>query len=249
MKHTNSNQQIFLFNEYYRKYYPIFTWRCTKAIKDEVLASGIVQDAFLKIWVLRDRIQVDEIYGLLKSHSRKAIFDYYDTAKNRFHSNLFRLDELENPDFILGFEDVEIDDLTDSDNDPQKKHQTQWQKLQQLIPSLSTSQQQLIQLCLKYNFSYDRMSYYMGGISDYVVAKQVEVLLKNLRKILKDGERLERAVSKNNVPFKGSLNELQTNVMRMRYELQYSFADIASKLSFSEVEIKQAYANALRTCR
>ncbi|RZK37156.1 MAG: sigma-70 family RNA polymerase sigma factor [Pedobacter sp.] len=249
MKHTNSNQQIFLFNEYYRKYYPIFTWRCTKALKDEVIASGIVQDAFLKIWVLWDRIQVDEIYGLLKSHSRKAIFDYYDTAKNRFHSDLFRLDELENSEFLLGFGEVEIDELSDSNNDQQEEYQEQWQQLQQLIPSLSISQQQLIQLCLKYNFSYDRMSYYMGGISDYVVAKQVEVLLQNLRKILKDGERLERAVSKSNVSFKGSLDELQTNVMRMRYELQYSFADIASKLNFSEVEIKQAYANAHRTCR
>ncbi|RDC55641.1 hypothetical protein DU508_15295 [Pedobacter chinensis] len=249
METTHSNAQLCIFNKYYKRYYNLFAWRCQRAVKDDVVGSGMVQDAFLRVWLLRDQLMEDDIYIFLKRQLKQAIFAYYDTAKNRFNANLFRFDELENPDFLLQVNpDEEMDDPLGPIWQEDIEYQNQWAQLQQLIPNLSETQQQLIQLCIRYNFSYDRMAYYLGGISDYVVAKQVEVLLKKLKSILTEDYKLQEAGRKNSFTFDGSLDELQKNVMQMRYELQYSFEEIAKKLDIAEPQVKLAYARACRMC-
>jgi len=245
-------KQVVNFNKCYQRYYVLFFWRCTKAVKDETVASGMVQDAFLKLWMLRDHLVAEENYDFLKGLLKKAVRDYYNSTKNRFNANLFRLDDLENPDSVLKppIEEQELDGLLgESLHQEDEIDRQRWEEVQQIIPSLTLSQQRLIKLCMKYNFSYDRMSYYLGGISDYVVARQVEEMLKNLRQILTTNERLEEVTPKSSLVFSGSLDELQQTVMNMRYDLQYSFQQIASELSIAESEVKKAYARAFQVCK
>lgn len=246
-----SMKQVVSFNKCYQRYYDLFFWRCTKAVKDETVASGMVQDAFLKLWMLRDHLVAEENYDFLKGLLKKAVRDYYNSTKNSFNANLFRLDDLENPDSVLRppIEEQELDELLESLHNEDLIDQQRWEEVQQIIPSLTLSQQRLIKLCMKYNFSYDRMSYYLGGISDYVVAKQVEEMLKNLRQILTTNERLQDLTPKSSLVFSGSLDELQQTVMNMRYDLQYSFQQIASELSIAESDVKKAYARAFQVCK
>ena len=243
---TQSTHQIRIFNELYEKYYGLFAWRCERSVKDEVVASGMVHDAFLRVWLLRDELSVEDVYGFLKAQLKKSIFAYYDMAKNKFHTNLFSLDELENRDFLLvdhriGEEEIEEPDLED---DTERK--TQWQQLTQLMDSLPDTQQQLIKLCLKYNFSYEHIAFYLGGISDYAVGKKVEALLESLKRMLTDGQKLELVAYKSSLTFRGSLDELQESILKMRNELAYSFEEVAKALGLSEVDVKVAYARACR---
>lgn len=242
--------QLQTFNHLYAQYYKLFQWRCHRTIKNDVVASGIVQEAFLKTWLLRDKLSLEEVYDFIKKQIKMAITTYYTAATNRFHKNLFRLDELENSDFLL------VDTIVEEEESPiaidlekQTVYQQQWEQLEQLLPNLSQQQQLLIRLCIKYNFSYDRMSYYLGGISDYAVGKQVAELIKNLKCILANSQKLQQVAQKTKLTFSGNLNELQQNIIKMRFELQYGFEEIAAHLHLSETQVKQAYARACRTCR
>jgi DNA-directed RNA polymerase specialized sigma24 family protein len=209
----------------------------------------MVQDAFLKVWLLRDGLSADDIYQFLKQQLKKAIFIYYNTTKNKFHASLFRLDDLDNPDFLLKVNAEPEDESIEAPACKLAEYHEQWAQVQRVIPSLPANQQQLIGLCLKCNFSYDRMANYLGGISDYVVASQVEAMLKNLKHILTGSEKLQRTDRKCTLTFSGALDELQKNVMKMRYELQYSFEEIASELCIAEAQVKLAYARAHQVCR
>lgn len=243
--------QLKTFNNLYAQYYRLFQWRCHRAVKDDVVASGIVQEAFLNVWLLRDSLSLEDVYNFLKKQVKTAITTYYNAAVNRFHKNLFRLDELENPDFILGdtINNEEEEEAPSQEcSEELEKYQQQSQQLQQLLPSLSQQQQLLISLCIKYNFSYDRMSYYLGGISDYTVSKQIEELLKNLKRILADTQKLQQVGQKTKLTFSGNLDELQQNIIKMRFDLQYGFEEIAANLNLSEAQVKQAYARACRIC-
>ena len=248
MKTAHINPQLSIFNKYYNRYYQLFAWRCKKALKDEVAGSGMVQDAFVRLWLLRDQLLEEEIYTFLKAHLKKEIFAFYDQARNRFDARLFRFDELENPDFLLQVRDEEIDEFPEEDwneNDADRQH---WRQLQLLIPNLTESQQRLIQLCIRYNFNYDRIAYCLGGIADYVVARQVEELLKKLKCILHEDNKLLEARRTGSITIDGNLSELQQKVMQMRYDLQYSFEEIAGALAIDEGQVKLAFARALRTC-
>lgn len=242
---TQPNNQILIFNGLYAKYYPLFAWRCERSVKDDVAASGMVQDAFLRVWLLRDQLSVNEVYDFLKVQLKKSIYAYYDTAKNRFHANLFRLDELENPDFLLVDGNLEEEALEEPGLADQLEKQKQWEQLEQLMANLTDTQQQLIKLCLKYNFSYDHIASYLGGITDYAVKKKVEVLLESLKRMLGGNQKLQQASSKRPLVFNGSLDELQESIMKMRYELQYSFEEIAKALNLDQGDIQQAFVKAM----
>lgn len=55
--------------------------------------------------------------------------------------------------------------------------------------------QLFIRLCLRYDFSYERIAYYLGGISDYDVSLRVEQCISHLKAALADTSRLDRAAS------------------------------------------------------
>lgn len=249
MEERASTQQLCVFNQYYKRYYSLFALRCTRAVKDDVVASGMVQDAFLRVWMLRNQLPEDGIYGFLKLQLKKAVSRYYGNGKARFQASLFRLDELENPDFLLS-EGIflESDEMGTENGSPDAAYREQWMQVERVMPSLTEAQKHLVKLCLKHNFSYDRMAYYLGGISDYAVAKQVEAMLKNLKTILTEGHRLEQAGRKRSFATEGSLDEVQQQVMRLRYELAYSFGEIASALGMGERQVRLAYASACRIC-
>lgn len=242
------SRQLRVFNQAYQQYYHTFAWRCERSVKDEVTASGMVQDAFLKLWLLRDQLSVEEIYDFLKKQVKQLLTAYYSSDRFRFDKKLFSLDDFDSADFLMvNLEDNE--QLAPADSGDVIERDERWLKLQQVVARLGDGQQQLVKLCLRHNFDYGRIAYYLGGISDYEVGNKINGLVESLRHILTDGNKLEAVGRTGQVVFKGQLNELQKSVLQMRYELAYSFGEMAKALALSEAQVKTAYAQACRVCR
>ncbi|WP_157262283.1 sigma factor-like helix-turn-helix DNA-binding protein [Pedobacter sp. PACM 27299] len=120
----------------------------------------------------------------------------------------------------------------------------QWRPVESVLPNLPENQQLFIRLCIKYSFSYERIAWHVGGITDYQVAKTVEKTLESLKSILKNSQKLNTVGKTNKVKFEGDLCEEQSTILHMRYELQYSFEEIARTLNLSQNHIQKVFVQA-----
>jgi len=227
---------------YARTYYYGFRY-----IKDDVNADCIVNEAFLRLWMSRKVITcVDHIETFVAKLTNEACRAYYKTSSTRFHRNMLRLDEIENyQEFMAGYDHATEDD-TDilCHHEPGEDEKQQWRRVQAVIPNLSQDQQLFIRLCIKYSFDYGQMAWHIGGISDYQVAKKVEKTLECLKAVISDTEKLDKIEKTSRFRFEGDVSEEQSMILQMRYELQYSFREIAEALNLDQGHIQRAFATA-----
>jgi len=116
--------------------------------------------------------------------------------------------------------------------------------VKEVIPKLSLDQQLFIRLCIKYSFDYGQMAWHIGGISDYQVARKVERTLECLKAVINNTQKLSKIEKTNRFSFEGDVSEEQSQILQMRYELQYSFTEIAEALGLDQGYIQQAFAAA-----
>lgn len=237
---------------FYRLLYPIYAYRTERYVKDDVIADCITQEAFLRLWLLRNSIKdVQHLHEFLVKQTHDAGIAYYRKTDTRFHRSLLRLDGIEDfQEFMLGYEmedDEAEDTLLIQQLELEKKKQ--WDKLQTLLPNLSQQQQLFIRLCLKYSFSYDRIAWHLGGISDYEVAQRVEKTISTLKSALCDSNKLDCITKRKTLTCEGGLSDEQAKILNMRYELQYSFEEIAEALNLNDSHVKKAFVQAYATIR
>jgi RNA polymerase sigma factor (sigma-70 family) len=236
----------YLYNAYYKTYY----WQSMRMVKNNVVADSIAQEVFLKLWLMRETIvDVNSVNSFLQDQTKNHSRSYYKKSSTRFHKNLLMLDDYPNyQDFMLGCEfsfdgeetldDIYLEDL-------EKEQQEQLNKVLAVLPNLKQEQQLFIRLCLRYAFSYDRISYHLGGISDYEVARMVEKSILALKSVLLSSKKLEANISpKKRIIYEGNLNEEQLEILNLRYEMQYSFEEIATALNLSQQHVQQQFVNA-----
>lgn len=232
---------------FYKLLYPRTYYYGFRYIKDDVNAGCIVNEAFLRLWLCRKNITCPEdIETFVKKLTSDACKAYYKTSSSRFHRNMLRLDEIENyQDFIAG-DDPASEDETDilSYHEPGEEEKKQWERVEAVIPNLSHDQQLFIRLCIKYSFDYGRMAWHIGGISDYQVARKVERTLECLKAVITDAQKLNKIEKISRFTFEGDVSEEQAKILQMRYELQYSFSEIAEALHLGQGYIQQAFATA-----
>lgn len=232
---------------FYRLLYPSLYYRGLRYIKDDVNAGCIVNEAFLRLWLARKTIsspaQIEMFLKKLISDGCKA---YFKVSGNRFQRNLLRLDELENYQEFIADHDTEMDDDGQLiyQSEPEEQIREQWEKVEAVIPNLSLDQQMFVRLCIKYSFDYGRIAWHIGGISDYQVARKVEKTLACLKSIITDTRKLDLVGSSSKFRFEGDVCEEQVSILHMRYELQYSFAEIAAALKLDQGYIQQAFVRA-----
>lgn len=232
---------------FYKRLYPSLYHRGLRYIKDDVNADCIVNEAFLRLWLIRKSINNPEhIETFVKKLTADACKAYFRTSSNRFQRNMLRLDEIENyQDFICGYDSESVDD---SDviyqQELDEKVKSQWSQVDAIIPSLTEEQQLFIRLCLKYSFNYDRIAWHIGGISDYQVAIKVEKTLACLKAILTNAQKLNDVGRTSRFKFEGDLCAEQSAILNMRYELKYSFEEIAKALNLNQGHIQKVFANA-----
>jgi len=255
----NKNEKNFYFNKFsqgdekgleyfYNRLYPSLYHNRKRYIKDDVNADCIVNEAFLRLWLIRNNItDPNHIETFLRDTTLEACKAFYKTSHHNFQRNMLRLDDIENYQEFIGGDDSEeaLDPgevIYQEELDERLK--LQWRQVEAVIPNLSENQQLFIKLCLKYAFNYERIAWHIGGISDYQVARTVEKTLETLKSILTSAGKLETAGKTSKFQFEGDLDKEQSSILHMRYELQYSFEEIARALNLSPEHIKRSFVQA-----
>lgn len=241
----NERGLAFFYKRFFNTFY-IRAFRGTK--KDCCAAASIVQEAFLKLWLCREQVKTEqELLGFLQRQVNANIYAYYEKSQTRFQRSLLQVDSLENADdYLLRDKPLseESEDLLLLD-ELESERRAQLLQLKKLLPTLKSEQKLFIRLCLKYSFNYDRIAYYLGGISDYEVGMKLEAMLAELRQIFTSSDKLaliNRKETKFNL--EGNFSRQQEEVFRMRYTLRYSFEQIAEAMQLSEQEVKRLFVAA-----
>lgn len=233
---------------FYNLLYPSLYYSGVRYIKDDVNAGCIVSEAFLRLWISRKNItSPTQIEQFLRKLIRDGCRAYFKTSSNRFQHSLLRLDDMETyQEFLVGHDTGEDDEQQDlyQQQQPEAQLREQWKKIQAIIPNLPSEQQLFIRLCLRYSFDYGRIAFYIGGISDYQVAMKLEKTIACLKAIITDTQKLEVAGKQSKFRFEGDISEVQSSILHMRYQLQYSFGEIAAALNLDQGYIQQAFAAA-----
>jgi len=232
---------------FYHKFYDYFFFRAYRATDDECTGESIVQEAFLRLWLFRENINSEaDILDFLKSQVKSAIQAFYQKSRNRFHRSLLRLDSIEDyQEFMLGYEleeEQEEDVVYLEQLELEKKKRMD--QINAVLPNLNSDQQLFIHLCLKYSFNYERIAYYMGGISDYEVSLRMEKTIDFLRTILNSEEKMQLMAKPVEFKLNGEMTEEEAEVFRMRYELQYSFDRISEALQLDGGQVRTLFINA-----
>lgn len=233
---------------FYKLWYPRYYYWSLKYIKDEVNAACIVNEAFLRLWLLRRQITaIEQMESFLKKLTAEGYRAYYRMSSNRFQRSMLRLDEIENyQDWMASFDPrLEEEEELLYEQEPDEALKAQWKQVERVIPNLKADQQLFIRLCIKYAFNYSRIAWHVGGISDHQVAKKVAQTLASLKAIIADTQKLNGAGKANNFNVETDVGEEQSTILRMRYELQYSFEDIAKELKLDQGYIQQAFVKAI----
>ncbi|MFC3199056.1 sigma factor-like helix-turn-helix DNA-binding protein [Parapedobacter deserti] len=234
-------------NYFYYAYYDYYAWRAERFVKDDVVAHAMAQEAFLRLWLMRDIIRdVDHLHEFLGVQLREAGTAYYGKTTDRFHRSMLRLDGIEDfQEFMLGYEmeEEQEEDIVYLEQLEVEK-QRQLELIKSLLPNLTDQQQLFIRLCLRYGFNYERIAYHLGGISDYEVAQRVEQCIANLKAALSDTAKLNSATRTKPLVTEGMLTEEQAQVLAMRYDLQYSFEEIAEALQLDDAKVKSLFIQA-----
>jgi len=232
---------------FYRLLYPRTYYYGYRYIKDDVNAGCIVNEAFLRLWLSRKVITCPEhIETFVRKLTADGCRAYYKTSSGRFHRNMLRLDEIENyQEFIGGYDPAweEEMDITQY-HEPGEAEKEQWGRVEAVIPNLNHDQQLFIRLCIKYSFDYGRIAWHIGGISDYQVARKVEKTLEYLKAVINDTEKLNKIGKTSSFRFEGDVSDEEATILKMRYELKYSFSEIADALSLNQGYIQKAFAAA-----
>ncbi|RBQ02693.1 RNA polymerase sigma factor [Pedobacter miscanthi] len=232
---------------FYKLLYPRTYYYGFRYIKDDVNAGCIVNEAFLRLWLSRKVIICPEhIETFVRKLTSDGCRAYFKTSSSRFQRNMLRLDEIENYQDFLGGYDPTHDDETDIlyHHERGEEEKKQWDRVEAVLPNLSQDQQLFIRLCIKYSFDYSQMAWHIGGISDYQVARKVEKTLECLKAVINDTEKLNKIEKTSKFRFEGDVSEEQSAILQMRYELQYSFNEIAMALNLDQGYIQQAFAAA-----
>lgn len=232
---------------FYNRFYGHLFDRTFRATQDDCAAESIAQEALLRLWLFRNQVkEIEDIMTFLKEQVRSAIHAFYRTTRNRFHRNLLRLDSIEDyQEFLLGYEIEEEEDMDLIYLDKlETEKQERLDQIDKLLPSLNAQQQLFIKLCLKYSFNYERIAYYLGGISDYQVSLQVEKTIETLRAIFNSSQKMELLNRPSKISLQGEFDERQAEIFHMRYELQLSFEQIADALKLNSSAVKKLFVQA-----
>ena len=238
-------------NYFYQHWYKHYYWISWRRTACDLSSAAMVQEAFLRLWMVRESIQsVEQAQAFMRKQLKLAYQSWYQHSGQRFHRNLLRLDGMEGAyDFISP---VKVSEKIDADMDSAQEAQKQEQlkMLYKLLPNLPESQQKVVKLLLNYGLDYERIAWHLGGVSCYVAAQRIEQTLKLLKSILVNGAQLSGDRStKKEVVIIGGLNEEQARILRYRYELSYSFEEIAKLMNVRQTEVQLWFVQAHQMMR
>lgn len=210
-------------------------------IQDEFVVETIMQDAFLKLWMLRDTIERPEhVFFFLRHVVKRECTFYYCRPRNKFYRSINRLEFYENyQDYMYGFDPEAEEDQHLLD---QKSEQEYYDRIRKVLPFIEPKRKQVIELCLKYDFKYAIISKLMG-ISVKHASNEVYLAIDDLKQIIHRGSKLDqpnRLRSDSKQESQKMTNE-QAKVLKLRCDEKQSFSKIAEELQLPQKEVHRQF--------
>lgn len=219
-------------------------WLGKKIIDDEFVVDTLVQDTFLRLWECREKMETPlHILFFLRFVMKKNCYSHYSKPRNKFFSTVKSLDSFENyQDYLAGYDPVDtVQNLKD-----QEAEQRFFDMVNTALPLINPERRHLIDLCLKYGFRYKAIAQVMGKGSTETV-NEVKRAIEDIKKIVDRGTVLEG--KKENVQSEyeyKALSEIQSQVLKLRFEMNRSFVAIAQELNITPKEVQEEFMTAYR---
>ncbi|MEO9020778.1 MAG: RNA polymerase sigma-70 factor [Ginsengibacter sp.] len=159
------------FDEIYKRYYLKLRMYVLRFVKVPQYAEDIVQDAFLKVWEIRESIDPEKYFsGYLFTITRNMVFKFLKNAAN----NKDVLDEIM---------------ISITPYDTNEGNLMEWKELgieiQKAIQMLPPKRKEVFLLCKEEHFSYDETSAKLG-ISRNTIKEHMVLAMKSIKDHLKN---------------------------------------------------------------
>lgn len=230
----------FALERFYQRYHRMLFWFGKEMINDDFVVENLVQDCFLKLWQQREKIEsTKHIFFFLRLVMKRECITYYTRPHNQFHRSIHRLEYYDNYDDYLLKDDLTKDKKHHKD---QELAQQAIEKVERILPLLSTKQQRLIKLCLKFGFEYKAIAQPMGS-SVTKIYNEVQQAIDVIKKIIHQSDLLKTSSSiRHSYSIQEDITESQAKVFQLRCEQKLSFNEIAEKLGQHPKEVYQNFS-------
>lgn len=223
---------------FYNKYYKMLLWYGMSLLWDEFTISCIVQEAFLKIWEYRERMESPRhIYCFLRQEVTWKTYAWLRKPSNRFVRQWVRNGETEmySDDFArYEAEDTALRHAYDEERS---------QLIRQAISFLPPTYQNLMELYLTHGVGYRQLAKRMGATSQRV-SQDVKKALDKIRAIIHAQKSITSATDKREMPDNQVLDGEMLVIFKMRYEQRLPFDTIAYKTGNSIADVQRQYLQA-----
>lgn len=227
------------FERIYIRYNKRIFWFGKQIINDEFVVECLLQDAFLKLWEHREKIETpNHIFFFLRLVMKHSCYSHYRKPRNKFFRRVNSLESYENyQSYLAGYDPADvIENLNDHD-----RQQQYFYEIIKVLPLLSAERKHLIELCLKYGFRYKAIAKAMGrGIKE--TSNEIKCAIADLKKILSNQDKFAiktKIISP--VLEKDQMTEKQSLILKLRCEHKQSFAKIAEELQLSQKEVHNEF--------
>lgn len=223
--------------EYHRRLF----WVGRQLLRDDFVIESLVQDAFLKLWVHRDRVETPEhIFYFLRFVMKRDCVSYYTRPKNKFFRNLYSLEGFDNyQDYLAGYDPSGDEEMLKA----QERKQADFDKIKRVLPLLDAESSRFMELCLKYGFQYKAIAQAMG-ISITETGNKIKKSIHTIKTIIDQGGTLKAPTVI--LKSQGVMTQQQAEVLKLRCEAKYSFAAIATALQLSQKEVHNEFMAAYK---
>jgi len=236
---------------FYSRFYQWYAYRAYRYIREDLDAHCATQEAFLRLWIFRENIEdVAHLHRFISGQVKEAGRAYHSRRSNQFRRKLLWFFDYDEPESLLPGEPPEWENGASLEiEEPDEGESHQLEALNRLLPHLGHDQQLFIRLCLKYDFNYERIAFYLGGIREYEVARRVNKCIEQLKSLLADSRRLSEVSHTRTFRIDRQLSTEQADILRLRYELGNSFEEIATRLGLSPANVRTLFIQAFTTIK
>lgn len=219
----------------------LLAWHGRQLITDPFVVSCMVQEALLKAWTRRDRIQsLLHVYRFMRLNVTWGCKGWLKQPGNAFHrQRVYYTDNISIHESLLQCTAQEMQE------EAHAYDEERIQLLEKVIPYLSPDRQTIMQLYFKHGLNYKSISRRFA-VHPMAIHAEVQKGLEQLKKMVR--QQKKRATHSNTtlqfVTPAGEMDAEMVCIFQLRYELKMGFSGIAEKMNLEQTYVQQQYIKA-----